>query len=338
MKMRKRLIAISLVLGMTAGLAACGNKTNQNGEQNFFLKLSHYRAEGSVADVDINKFADEVNAADDSLEVWVYPAAQLGDYTTVQELVSIGDVEMQFATLGTSVDKYLGITSAPYICSNWDDAYKIFNRDSEFTATIADHLADQNIKLLSVYPLYFGGAIMNKEVDDPASMKNQGIKVRCQTMKGPELVTTMLGYIATPMALNDCFTSLQTGVIDGMIGSGAEGYYSSYRDVAKYYLPYNDHFEVWYLYINMDKWDEMSKKQQEVLQTAANHLEDERWKEAPTQTEEYEQKLEDYGVQIINFTDEELDTFSERCQKEVWPKLTELYGQEAVDMVQNLTK
>ncbi|MFR4625256.1 MAG: hypothetical protein ACLT8Y_00385 [Dorea formicigenerans] len=77
MKMRKRLIAISLVLGMTAGLAACGNKTNQNGEQNFFLKLSHYRAEGSVADVDINKFADEVNAADDSLEVWVYPAAQL---------------------------------------------------------------------------------------------------------------------------------------------------------------------------------------------------------------------------------------------------------------------
>lgn len=218
------------------------------------------------------------------------------------------------------------------------DAYKIFNRDSEFTATIADHLADQNIKLLSVYPLYFGGAIMNKEVDDPASMKNQGIKVRCQTMKGPELVTTMLGYIATPMALNDCFTSLQTGVIDGMIGSGAEGYYSSYRDVAKYYLPYNDHFEVWYLYINMDKWNEMSKKQQEVLQTAANHLEDERWKEAPTQTEEYEQKLEDYGVQIINFTDEELDAFYERCQKEVWPKLTELYGQEAVDMVQNLTK
>ena len=34
----------------------------------------------------------------------------------------------------------------------------------------------------------------------------------------------------------------------------------------------------------------------------------------------------------------ELDAFYERCQKEVWPKLTELYGQEAVDMVQNLTK
>ena len=62
-----------------------------------------------------------------------------------------------------------------------------------------------------------------------------------------------------------------------MIGSVLK-VYSSYRDVAKYYLPYNDHFEVWYLYINMDKWNEMSKKQQEVLQTAANHLEDERWK------------------------------------------------------------
>ena len=35
---------------------------------------------------------------------------------------------------------------------------------------------------------------------------------------------------------------------------------------------------------------------------------------------------------------EQLDAFYERCPKEVWPKLTELDGQEAVDMVQNLTK
>ena len=72
MKMRKRLIAISLVLGMTAGLAACGNKTNQNGEQNFFLKLSHYRAEGSVADVDINKFAGNYNIPHIVKQIQVY--------------------------------------------------------------------------------------------------------------------------------------------------------------------------------------------------------------------------------------------------------------------------
>ncbi len=338
MKCVKRIISAVLITVMVLGLAACGGKGEKSaGEKSFSLKLSHYRAEGSPADVDANTFAENVKAADDSLEVVVYPAAQLGDYTTVQELVSVGDVEMQMATLSSTVDKYLGITSAPYICATWDEAKAIFNRDSEFTDTVKKHLEDQNIKMLSVYPLYFGGAIMNKEPKEPANLDvHEGHKVRCQTMKGAELVTNMLGYNATPMALNDCFTALQTGVIDGMIGSGAEGYYSSYRDVATYYLPYNDHFEVWYLYINLDTWNEMSEKQQEALQTAANKLEDERWKVAPEQTAEYEEKLKDYGIEIIEFTDEELQSFYDECQKSVWPELTELYGEEAVELVKTL--
>lgn len=345
MKHVKRFMSMLLAILTALSLAACGSTSAGNssssqsggGETNYTLKLSHYRADGSPADLDADTFSSRVAELDDSLQVIVYPAAQLGDYTTVQELVSAGDVELQLATLSTSVDKLLGITSAPYICSNWDEAYSIFRHDSDFTKMIAEHLEEQNIKMLAVYPLYFGGMILNKEPKDPANLDYyEGIKVRCQTMKGAELVTEMLGYTATPMALSDCFTALQTGVIDGMIGSGAEGYYSSYRDVAKYYLPYNDHFEIWYLYINMDTWNSMSEKQQNALQTAAQEMEDERWKVAPTQTEEYQKKLEDYGVTIINFTDEELKSFYDKCQKTVWPQLTDYYGEEAVNLVKTL--
>lgn len=340
MKNVKRVLSITIMAAMTLSLAACGSSekgAGASGKQSFSLKLSHYRAEGSPADINAKEFAENVAAADDSLEVVVYPAAQLGDYTAVQELVSVGDVEMQMATLSSTVDKYLGITSAPYICATWEEAKAIFNRDSEFSDTIRKHLEDQNIKLLSVYPLYFGGAILNEKPNEPANLDvREGYKVRCQTMKGAELVTNMLGYNATPMALNDCFTALQTGVIDGMIGSGAEGYYSSYRDVATYYLAYNDHFEVWYLYINLDTWNKMTKEQQEALQTAANKLEDDRWNVAPEETAEYEKKLEDYGVEIIQFTDEQLQNFYTKCWETVWPELTELYGEEAVEMVKNL--
>ena len=348
--MKRKLIALLLVAVMALSLAACGGSSAPAADapaadapakeaevKNFEIKLSHYRADGAPADLDAEAFAANVAAADPSLNVVIYPAAQLGDYTTVQELVSVGDVEMQLATLSSTVDKFLGITSAPYICSTWDEAKAIFHRDSKFTGVIADHLADQNIKLLSVYPLYFGSVILNKEPADPANMDvNKGIKIRCQTMKGAELVSSMLGYLPTPMALSDCFTSLQTGVIDGMIGSGAEGYYSGYRDVATYHLPYNDHFEVWYLYINMDVWNEMNESQQKALQDAANKLEDDRWAIAHTKTEEYEQMLKDYGVIMYEFTDEELGAFYDRCQETVWPELVEIYGQEAVDLVASL--
>ena len=334
MKLAKRMIAFTAVVIMLLSMTACGAKATP---EKYTLKLSHYRADGAQADLDAKKFAANVAAADDSLEVVIYPAAQLGDYTTVQELVSVGDVEMQMATLSSTVDKFLGITSAPYICSTWEEAQAIFHRDSEFSKIIAQHLADQNIKMLSVYPLYFGGVILNQKPVDPANLDyNEGIKIRCQTMKGAELVSSMLGYLPTPMALSDCFTSLQTGVIDGMIGSGAEGYYSSYRDVAKYYLPYNDHFEVWYLYINMDLWNKLNESQQNALQEAANKLEDDRWAAAPVETKTYEQKLVDYGIEMIEFTDDELQAFYDKCQETVWPELKELYGEEAVNLVASL--
>ena len=121
MKNIKRGLSIAIVAAMVLGMTACGGsgKTESAGKaaekKSFSLKLSHYRAEGSPADINAKEFADNVKAADDSLEVVVYPAAQLGDYTAVQELVSVGDVEMQMATLSSTVDKYLGITSAPYI-------------------------------------------------------------------------------------------------------------------------------------------------------------------------------------------------------------------------------
>jgi len=39
---------------------------------------------------------------------------------------------------------------------------------------------------------------------------------------------------------------VQTGVVDGS-SAPREGYYSSFRDVTKFYIPINTHFEVWYL-------------------------------------------------------------------------------------------
>jgi len=339
----KRLLCVVLSLAMLLSLSACGGGDAKGGDaptadKPVEFKLSHYRAAGAPADIDANKFADAVKAATNgAVNVKVYPAAQLGDYTVVQELVSAGDVEMQMATLGTTVDKFLGMTSAPYIASNWDEAYAIFNYNSEFTKMVSDHMDKQNLKLLAVYPLYFGGVILDRELADPANIdESNGIKIRCQSMKGSQLMTEMLGYIATPMALADCFTAMQTGVINGIIGSGAEGYWSNYRDLAKYYYAYNDHFECWYLYVNKDKFNALTADQQKAMQDAAAQLEKDRWEVAPKQTEEYEAKLAGNGTDVVKFTKEELAYFAEKCNKEVWTQLTDIYGQEAIDLVAKL--
>ena len=99
MKNIKRGLSIAIVAAMVLGMTACGGsgKTESAGKaaekKSFSLKLSHYRAEGSPADINAKEFADNVKAADDSLEVVVYPAAQLGDYTAAGKCGRCGDAD-----------------------------------------------------------------------------------------------------------------------------------------------------------------------------------------------------------------------------------------------------
>lgn len=61
------------------------------------------------------------------------------------------------------------------------------------------------------------------------------------------------------------------------MGSGAEGYYASFRDVTKYYLPLNTHFEMWYLLINEEIYNELNADEQAALNSAAERFESARW-------------------------------------------------------------
>ena len=185
MKNIKRGLSIAIVAAMVLGMTACGGsgKTESAGkaaEKNHFIETQPLPAEGSPADINAKEFADNVKAADDSLEVVVYPAAQLGDYTAVQELVSVGDVEMQMATLSSTVDKYLESQVLP-IYALPGMKQRQFSAVTVNYGNHPDTSGRQNIKLLSVYPLYFGGAILNKEPNQPANLDvREGYKVRCQ--------------------------------------------------------------------------------------------------------------------------------------------------------------
>ena len=119
--------------------------------------------------------------------------------------------------------------------------------------------------------------------------------------------------------------------MDGVIGSGAEGYWSSFRDLTKYYLPVNSHFEMWFLYINKSLWDKLTADEQAILEKAARDMEDARWKAAPTETKSYEDQLAGIGVEIIRYSDSDLAKIAEKVQKEVWPQIKGEYGVELFD-------
>ena len=300
-------------------------------------KVGHVRPQGTSTDKDLVAFTEAVAAeSDGAIKIEVFPASQLGNYTVVQERVGIGDVEMQLAPASNSVTKALAVTAAPYLVTNWEEAREMFAWGGDMMNAVDEMLAKEGIKVLAQYPKYFGGIALAKE---PAAPKdpytNQRLKIRVPGIKSFELTATALGYLATPIPFSEAFTAMQTGIVDGVIGSGAEGYWSSFRDLTKYYLPVNSHFEMWFLYMNKALWDKLSSEEQQTLLDAARAMEDARWEAAPTETKSYEQQLKGVGTEIIPYTDAELARIAQKVREEVWPAIKGEYG---VELFDRLTK
>ena len=293
------------------------------------LKMSHVRPQDATIDVELRAFSDAVaEATDGDVNIKIFAASALGDYTTVQERISVGAIDMATQPAATAADRRMQISSFPYLANSWDEARAIYGPDGPVRSVMAELYAEQDITMLAAYPVYFGGISLNTDPVNPGDpSQSNGIKVRVPGIKSFQLTGESLGYIPSPIPFSEAFTAIQTGVVDGVIGSGAEGYYASFRDVTKAYVPANTHFEVWYMIISNGSLAELDADDQEALKAAAAEFEAQRWTVAEEDQGKWEQRLADeLGTTIVDLSDEQLAAMAAKVREEVWPVVLEDVG------------
>ncbi len=295
------------------------------------LKMSHVRPQDATIDVELRAFAKQVSTATGGdVTINVFPASALGDYTTVQERISVGAIDMATQPAATAADRRMQVSSFPFLASNWDQARAIYGPNGPLREVMAGLYTEQNITMLAAYPVYFGGISLNTDPVNPGDpSQSNGIKVRVPGIKSFQLTGESLGYIPSPIPFSEAFTAIQTGVVDGVIGSGAEGYYASFRDVTKAYVPANTHFEVWYMIISNESLAELDAEDQEALKAAASEFEAQRWTVAEEDQGKWEQRLADeLGTNVVSLSDAELAAMALKVRAEVWPVVLEDVGAE----------
>lgn len=294
------------------------------------LKISHVRPQDTAIDKDLRWFSETLNeVSGGKVKTKIYPASALGDYTVVQERVGLGAVDMACQPPASAADKRFQVVYFPYMVKSWAQAKKNYSPGAPLRQVVADLYAEQGIQLLAAWPVYFGGIALNREPvspGDPSAAK--GIKLRVPPMKTFQLLADNTGYLGTPIPFSDAFTAVQTGVVDGVVGSGAEGYYASFRDVTKYYIPQNTHFEVWYLIINKEYFDKMPDDQRNQLQDVANQFEQRRWESAEADQAANEKRLADYGAAIVPLTEAEIASIAAKIHETVWPEVLKDVGED----------
>lgn len=332
MKRRVIVLLLSFMMFTMLLITGCGvlDSASAGEDGKVTWKLNHIRPANTRTDVSTHKFAEDVaKQTEGRVNIEVYGNSQLGDYQLVQESVSLGEIEMQLATLGTTVDRTLQVAIAPYLVTNWEEAKQLYNSENgALNKYLSQQLDKQNIKLLAVYPQYFGSVFLADEVNEPKDPHvTKNLKVRVPAMKSFEKFGEGIGFMVTPLPASEMFTSLQTGIVDGAIGGGTELYYNEFAELGEYILPINTHFEAHYLTVSKDAFEALSEEDQEAILAIAKEFEEEAFALAEEEQNKYNELIEkEEGVEVIEYTDEEIKVFADKVRKEVWPEIEDEYG------------
>jgi TRAP-type C4-dicarboxylate transport system substrate-binding protein len=315
-----------LLLNLLASLSYAGNQV---------WKIGHVRPIDSSIDKDIRGLTKEISEkTDGQINFEVYPASKLGDYSLVQERCSFGEVEMYVGPFGTTIDRRLALPATPYLVKNWSEAKRVFAHDNLLMKKMAVYLEQQNIKLLGGWPVYFGGILTTKK---PIELKNPEIKkqilLRVPPINSFRWTATALGYTPYPITWVYARSGLESGMVEGVLGGGAEGYLGLSK-WGKYYLAINDHFEHWLVYMNLELWQNLTAQQKAIIESSVRSMEDRRFQVAEAEEKHNLERLQSLGIDVIYFSKEEMDDISQRVRKDVWPLLESDFGEDLSDLLE----
>ena len=326
--------AMLLVLALAVGFAFLAGGAFA-AEKSYSWKVAHIRPANSEIDKEMNWFAEEMKKATNGrVDIKIYGANQLGDYTVVQEKIGIGSVEMGIMSAATNVDKKLLAFTLQYVVPTYELAKKNYSSGAPFANYVAKLYEKQGIKVLAYWPVYFGGIGLLKEPAEPLNPTSQkNLKVRVPTMKTWETLANTFGYQATPLPFAEFFTAAQTGIVDGIFGGGAENYHVSFQDLMKCYIAANTHFECWPFTINLELYESLSEADRKILDAKAKELEQRRWAKAVTDQDHYVDLMEKAGTKVYRPTEAQLKEFAKIGREVSWAEFKKVIGEKAYNEI-----
>lgn len=313
--------------GASGGASDSGSGVSVEEFEGAEWTLAHNRTEDSRSAKAAEAFAKAVTEkTDGKIQITVYGNSSLGDYSVVQERVSLGDVTMQMADFSKAVDPSLVLPSVPYIISTWEEFeeyYHVGHEGAIMAEFAEERLALQNIKLLGCYPQYFGSICSAEAIEnwqDPLAPKNQ--KARVPTEMPMEKTAETFGFLPVGMPSSEAYTAIQTGIVTGMFGGGTEYYWNQMKDIINYILPVNTHPNTYWLYINADALAAIPEEYQQLLYDLADeYLFESGLKDAIAEMTLYEEYFTEKGGTVYEVTEEIQKAYADACRENVWPLL-----------------
>jgi TRAP-type transport system periplasmic protein len=311
---RRSLLATTLLSVAALGFAQAADAATE-------VRYGLWAEKGEAQYEGAQKFKQVVEELSDGrFEVKIFPGNQLG--TPREMLAQLALNDTQICASGDPGIKEIEYLALPYLMNGIANYSAVIESDigEQWNGKLVD---DRQIRLLGFLPRSPREISTNKPINTMADLK--GLKLRSPERDYYVESLTALGAKPTPMAFNEVYTALQTGVVDGQENPIETIYASKFYEVQKAVAMVDYIDKPAYVMIGEPFWSGLSEEDREIFkkaQLASRKLVEEM---LPDQETDFIAKMKEAGV---NFTYPDKAPFIEATQP-VRDKLgTEVWGEE----------
>lgn len=241
------------------------------------------------------------------IQVKVYPANQLGDYSLVYEELIRGTIEMAAISFPSQFDSRMDLIYVQGYTSSYEQVAKVYDPNGWFFKKMDEFNKNLGVKLLGMYLDGMVGIGTVKEMRDPLNPKvDHGVLLRIPNMDVFKTALEGAKYRTISIPFADVYQSMQTGVCDGDTGYSIVAAYTALGDVIKHWYNFNKNTECLGIMISDKLWTKLSDADKKVLQEAVNKQAALSIKNAEANDKKYLDLMRKKGIKVHTYTTEQL--------------------------------
>lgn len=232
----KKLLALASAAALAVGLAGCSSSAggDAGGDTRVLRVAFNQNAEHPQAQAILEMSDALEEATDGAYRLELYPDATLGAQEETIEQVQSGTIDLAVIA-GSLLENFnpdFAVVNLPYMYSSPEHQMATLN-DDDIVGELYESLESQNIDILAAYHGGVRNVYTSAPVEKPEDLASKKIRVigSDTNVKMMEL----MGGVGTPMAQDEVYTAIQSGVIDG--GENNELIYASlsHDEIAPFY-------------------------------------------------------------------------------------------------------
>ena len=244
----------------------------------------------------------------------------LGSYAELVEGVNYGAYDMTVTDI-SQLESYVpevAIVGLPFLMKNYDHLKAVYG--GEIWDWLQEKVeSESNMMIMTPYFCGFREILTVDQLKTLADCQNYLIRV-------PQVDAYIksfnsIGFAYTTLAWSECYTSMQTGVIDGIETAVMSLYNSGFYDLGKYVLLSHHMQAVNTVLVNKDFWNKLTDQYKSIMLEAFDELKTQEWDECIGNEQYYREQMEAKGCEFSEFSPEDVQEVNKRVQG-YWDEVT----------------